>query len=371
MEQTGMEQEENQRQCTSCGAVQFPGDVFCRQCGAKLPPYCPQCGTLIDSPSRFCYKCGASLGEQVSGNEQTEQNTVEDIEPVTQAETTDGNEKEHGQKKGKTGLIIIGAGILFLIIILTVGILYLLDSFQSSPSTVTIPETTVPEQEQPSTPPPSTTELPVIVSFEIDPPKITTAESTMATWEVTGADMVSIDHNIGEIAHTGSLSLSPVENTEYRLTATNDAGDVTRTAMVTVIRNLNAKEIALGSSDIYQDSFEFRTETTPSMDNTISTYFYEFQRGDEHLANQVIIYDTVSAAVSHFYQVKENHQEYVSDIVDIGDRAYYSTIIQHIPDETELYSICFQKDNVYVTLGQISHFETLDRYARLIESRIP
>ena len=193
----------------------------------------------------------------------------------------------------------------------------------------------------------------------------------MATWEVTGADMVSFDHNIGEVAHTGSLSLSPLENTEYRLTAANDAGSTTRTAMVTVIRNLNAKEIALGSADIYKDSFEFRTETTPSMDNTISTYFVEFQRGDEHLANQVIIYDTVSKAVSTFYNDKENHREYVTDIVDIGDRAYYSTIIQHIPDETELFSICFQKDNVYVKLGQISHFDTLERYARLIASRIP
>jgi hypothetical protein len=366
-----MEQERNQKQCTSCGAEHLPGDVFCRQCGVQLPKYCPQCDTLIDRPSRFCHKCGASLDEQVSNNEQIEYNTVEDTGPVMQAETTYSNEKTGGRKKGKTGIIIIGAGILFLVIVLVVVILYLLDYFQSSPSTVAIPETTIPSQEQPSTPPPSTTELPVIVSFEIDPPKITTAESTMATWEVTGADMVSIDHNIGEIAHTGSLSLSPLENTEYRLTATNDAGDVTRTAMVTVIRNLNAKEIALGSSDIYQDSFEFRTETTPSLDDTISTYFVEFQRGDEHLANQVIIYDTVSKAVKVFYDIKENHQEYVTDIVDIGDRAYYSTIIQYIPDETELYSIYFQKDNVCVSLGQISHFDTLERYAQLVVSRIP
>ena len=366
-----MEQEENQRQCTSCGAEHFPGDVFCRQCGVQLPQYCPQCGTLIDYPSKFCHKCGASLGEQASNNEQIEHNAVEDAGPVIQAETIYTNDKNQERKKGKTGIIVIGAGILFLVIILVVGILYLLDYFQSSPSTVTIPETTVPEQEQPSAPPPSTTELPVIVSFEIDPPKITTAESTMATWEVTGADMVSIDHNIGEIAHKGNLSLSPMENTEYRLTATNNAGSVTRTAMVTVIQNLNAKEIALGSSDIYQDSFEFRTETTPSLDNTISTYFVEFQRGNEHLANQVIIYDTVSKAVTNFYNIKENHREYVTDIVDIGDRAYYSTIIQNIPDETELYSIYFQKDNVYVSLGQISYFDTLERYARLIASRIP
>ncbi|MEJ2738495.1 MAG: zinc ribbon domain-containing protein [Dehalococcoidia bacterium] len=366
-----MEQEGNQRQCTSCGAERLPDDVFCRQCGVQLPQYCPQCGTIIDRPSRFCHKCGASLDEQVSNNEQIEYTTVEDAGPVSQAEPTYSNEKTGEHKKGKTGIIIIGAGILFLVIIMVVGILYLLDYFQSSPSTVTIPETTIPEQEQPFTPPPSTTELPIIVSFEIDPPKITTAESTMATWEVTGADMVSIDHNIGEIAHKGNLSLSPLENTEYRLTATNDAGSVTRTAMVTVIQNLNAKEIALGSSDVYQDSFEFRTETTPVLDNTISTYFVEFQLGNEHLANQVIIYDTVSQAVTNFYSIKENHREYVSDIVDIGDRAYYSTILQHIPDETELYSISFQKDNVYVTLGQISNFDTLERYARLVASRIP
>jgi hypothetical protein len=372
-----MQQEGNQKKCASCGAEGFPDDLFCRQCGEQLPSYCAQCGTLIDRPSRFCHRCGASLEGQVSVNEQIERSIEEDARPDMQVMsdvtpgTTDINGIMQERKKGKTGIIIIGAGIVLLIVILVVGILYLLDYFQSSSSTVMIPETTVPEQELPSVPPPSTTELPVIVSFEIDPPKITTTESTMATWEVTGADMVSIDHDIGEVAHTGSLSLSPLQSTEYRLTASNDAGSTTRTALVTVIYNPNAKEIALGSADVYEDRFEFRTETTPSMDNTISTYFVEFQRGNEHLTNQVIIYDTVSEAVTSFYNIKENHKEYITDIVDIGDRAYFSTRIQYIPDATELYSISFQKDNVYVSLGQISYFDTLEKYARLIVSRIP
>ncbi len=365
--------------CTACGAENIQGDKFCRQCGEKLLQYCPQCGTIIDTPSKFCHECGARLEPQtIAEDTPTEDTPAENtpaqepqtITPITPESTYPEAPapKKRGSNKSLFGVIAIGASIILLLVGLAIGILFVLDFLSCSPSSPVMPDiqTAEPAPEQQ----PVAIDPPVILSFTIDPPKITTAESTMATWEVTGADKISIDHEVGEVAPTGSMSLSPAQSTVYRLTASNDGGNVTRTASVTVIENVRAKDIALKPEDVGPDGYQFRHDYAPSMKDTISTYGANYRLGEESMDNLVVIYTTVSKAVTSFYEIKSNHKQYVTDILDIGDLAYYSTITELLPEETDMYIIYFQKNNVYVSIGECSNLDRLVKYAKLVESRI-
>jgi hypothetical protein len=71
----------------------------------------------------------------------------------------------------------------------------------------------------------------VIIGFNSRPNSDGT--STLV-WNVTGASSVSIDHGIGQVYANGSLVVSPASSTVYILSATNNAGTVTRSAVTTV-----------------------------------------------------------------------------------------------------------------------------------------
>jgi class 3 adenylate cyclase/tetratricopeptide (TPR) repeat protein len=47
--------------CPKCETEYQIGDIFCRNCGTKLPLSCPECGNSIGATDRFCAKCGAKL----------------------------------------------------------------------------------------------------------------------------------------------------------------------------------------------------------------------------------------------------------------------------------------------------------------------
>jgi len=70
----------------------------------------------------------------------------------------------------------------------------------------------------------STTEPPVISSFDADPPTVAAGESSTLKWNVSGATKVSIDQGIGNVALTGNRAVMPGATTVYTLTATNAAG---------------------------------------------------------------------------------------------------------------------------------------------------
>jgi len=53
-------------------------------------------------------------------------------------------------------------------------------------------------------------------------------------WNVTGASSVSIDHGIGQVYASGSMVVSPASSTVYTISATSNAGTVTRSAVTTV-----------------------------------------------------------------------------------------------------------------------------------------
>ena len=82
---------------------------------------------------------------------------------------------------------------------------------------------------------PSVPALPVITEFRANPTEITSGESAGLFWGVSGATTVTIDQDIGDMPEAGTQSVSPTTTTTYILRATNDAGRVTKSVVITVI----------------------------------------------------------------------------------------------------------------------------------------
>ena len=76
--------------------------------------------------------------------------------------------------------------------------------------------------------------LPVINSFSANPGSITSGGSSTLSWGVTGATTVSINQGVGNVAATGTTTVSPATNTQYTLTATNATGSASATTQVVV-----------------------------------------------------------------------------------------------------------------------------------------
>ncbi len=76
--------------------------------------------------------------------------------------------------------------------------------------------------------------LPSINTFGASPSPISPGGSATLTWNVSDATTVAISQGIGNVALTGSRTVSPSATMVYTLTATNAAGSVTATAEVAV-----------------------------------------------------------------------------------------------------------------------------------------
>jgi hypothetical protein len=74
--------------------------------------------------------------------------------------------------------------------------------------------------------------VPVVEFFIADPREIYFGNSGTLRWNVIGATSVSIDHNIGTVAASGSVTVTPATSTAYILTATNAEGTVTATTAI-------------------------------------------------------------------------------------------------------------------------------------------
>lgn len=94
-----------------------------------------------------------------------------------------------------------------------------------------------------STPPPGTTpSAPVINSFTSSASTSTAGAAVTLTFDVTGADQLSIEPDVpGGISGT-SVIVNPTSTTTFTLTATNSAGSVTATVTV-VVRGSTAENI--------------------------------------------------------------------------------------------------------------------------------
>lgn len=80
----------------------------------------------------------------------------------------------------------------------------------------------------------STEGLPVVNTFSVSPATVAPGGTITLTWDVSSADTVSIDNNVGNVAGTGNTTVSPHSTTTYILTASNAKGTVTASTTVTV-----------------------------------------------------------------------------------------------------------------------------------------
>jgi len=114
---------------------------------------------------------------------------------------------------------------------------------------------------------------PEITSFTASPPSVYPGGESSLSWEVTGADTVSIDNGIGTVAAADSVIVSPAATTTYTLTATNSDGTVTAAAIVTlvppVIHSFTAAPIALDPGESTTLSWNVSGATSLSIDNGV------------------------------------------------------------------------------------------------------
>jgi PKD repeat protein len=74
---------------------------------------------------------------------------------------------------------------------------------------------------------------PTIGSFDAQPAFIQSGASTTLHWAVSGADEISISGGVGAVSGS-SVTVTPTQTTTYTLSATNEIGTTTRTAVVTI-----------------------------------------------------------------------------------------------------------------------------------------
>ena len=101
---------------------------------------------------------------------------------------------------------------------------------------------------------------PEIVSFEADSEMIHFGETVTLSWEVTGADEITIEPDIGLVDASDTVDVTPEETTDYVITATMDS--ITRHAVVqiTVLPNSYAETmvpVASETSSIFDGSPAF------------------------------------------------------------------------------------------------------------------
>ncbi len=74
-----------------------------------------------------------------------------------------------------------------------------------------------------------------ILDINADSETIVGGNSASITWNSPDADSVTIDHGIGTVANSGSMSLSPSETTTYTITATRSGDTTTRSITIYVV----------------------------------------------------------------------------------------------------------------------------------------
>ena len=96
-------------------------------------------------------------------------------------------------------------------------------------------------REEPASTQEETPAPPIINSFTASPTSIYEGQRTTLSWNVSGANTINIQPEIGTSGPTGSLQLSPTADITYTLTATNESGSVTGSVTVTVMPVITGK----------------------------------------------------------------------------------------------------------------------------------
>ena len=105
----------------------------------------------------------------------------------------------------------------------------------SAPEEDTPEDEDTPDEEEP-------VEAPVIHLFAATPDSIVVGDSSTLDWDVTGTTNVSIDQGIGDVDASGTVTVTPTEDTTYTLTAENSGGTVSASALVVVSETATEEE---------------------------------------------------------------------------------------------------------------------------------
>jgi len=214
-------------------------------------------------------------------------------------------------------------------------------------------------------------DLPVIMSFSVNPGVVPPGEEATLSWDVTNVDSISIEPTLGSVSASGNLIITPKESTVYTLTATNKSGDVTVTTEIKVALNEEAMLIALTVDDVKAKGFVFQADRTPPVNNAVSTYSITFTKGEEIFNNSVYIFPSESLAQQYYYGIRSQHSHTGQDIYTIREqKAFVVTDLSQMPDKPEKFWIRLTKSNVYVEMGFIYTYKDLENYALLVEGRI-
>ena len=117
----------------------------------------------------------------------------------------------------------------------------------------------------------SVVNAPAINSFNANPGSISSGGTATLNWNITNATIVSIDQGIGDVASTGSRTVSPVTTTTYTLTATNSAGSVNANTQIIVSGSPPSGIPVINSFSASPDAISAGDSTTLTWDITGAT----------------------------------------------------------------------------------------------------
>lgn len=142
------------------------------------------------------------------------------------------------------------------------------------PSKIETSEYTIasPEVSQPAAITSQAGECPVCNSFDTTRPWIKPGQTSMLSWQVSNADRIRIEPDIGRVSALGSRAVNPPRTTNYTLIAANGAGEKRQTCRVEVSKSLMISsdripaQVPLKTNSVSGDN-KVLSEQQPSVSN--------------------------------------------------------------------------------------------------------
>jgi hypothetical protein len=91
---------------------------------------------------------------------------------------------------------------------------------------------------------------PAITVFGANPSIINSGATSTLSWNVAGANSISIDNGIGQVNASGTMTVSPGASTTYTISATNNNGTITRST-TTLVNSGGTNGLSTGTDTIW------------------------------------------------------------------------------------------------------------------------